>query len=156
MCPLRIILIFLSATLAGFFVLRNIKSQSDTSLDTDAATAAADDSTSFSKSSSSASIGRSSSKIYGAFFLLPNNRINLLFLLKLCVDVGFLFYVQFGTGLDMNLCFDHSEPGSISIVPTYFELIQHLPVVAQRYPVLPSLLEVEGSSPVVDIGGFKV
>ncbi|XP_062086733.1 uncharacterized protein LOC133792803 [Humulus lupulus] len=29
MCPLRIILIFLSATLAGFFVLRNLKSQSD-------------------------------------------------------------------------------------------------------------------------------
>ncbi|KAL5582876.1 hypothetical protein UlMin_015318 [Ulmus minor] len=27
MCPLRIILIFLSATLAGFFVLRNLKSQ---------------------------------------------------------------------------------------------------------------------------------
>ncbi|CAH1418034.1 unnamed protein product [Lactuca virosa] len=108
MCPLRIILIFLSATLAGFFVLRNIKSQSDTSLDTDAATAAADDSTSFCKSSPSASVGRSSSKIYGAFFLLPNNRINLLILWEFCVDVGFLFYVQFGTGLDMNLCFDHS------------------------------------------------
>ncbi|KAK1428611.1 hypothetical protein QVD17_17450 [Tagetes erecta] len=30
MCPLRIILIFLSATLAGFFVLRNLKSHSDT------------------------------------------------------------------------------------------------------------------------------
>nr|GMD67059.1 Methyltransferase-related protein [Ipomoea batatas] len=29
MCPLRIILIFLSATLAGFFVLRNLKSQPD-------------------------------------------------------------------------------------------------------------------------------
>lgn len=28
MCPLRIILIFLSATLAGFFVIRNLKSQS--------------------------------------------------------------------------------------------------------------------------------
>ncbi|KAL4036026.1 hypothetical protein IC575_004748 [Cucumis melo] len=27
MCPLRFILIFLSATLAGFFVLRNLKSQ---------------------------------------------------------------------------------------------------------------------------------
>ncbi|KAF3454820.1 hypothetical protein FNV43_RR05268 [Rhamnella rubrinervis] len=27
MCPLRLILIFLSATLAGFFVLRNLKSQ---------------------------------------------------------------------------------------------------------------------------------
>ncbi|CAN4082988.1 unnamed protein product [Withania somnifera] len=27
MCPLRIILIFLSATLAGFFLLRNLKSQ---------------------------------------------------------------------------------------------------------------------------------
>ncbi|CAN4079746.1 unnamed protein product [Withania somnifera] len=27
MCPLRIILIFLSATLAGFLVLRNLKSQ---------------------------------------------------------------------------------------------------------------------------------
>ncbi|KAG6680889.1 hypothetical protein I3842_13G064700 [Carya illinoinensis] len=26
MCPLRLILIFLSATLAGFFVLRNLKS----------------------------------------------------------------------------------------------------------------------------------
>nr|GMD69204.1 Methyltransferase-related protein [Ipomoea batatas]GME10887.1 Methyltransferase-related protein [Ipomoea batatas] len=29
MCPLRIILIFLSATLAGFFVLRSLKSQPD-------------------------------------------------------------------------------------------------------------------------------
>ena len=28
MCPLRLILIFLSATLAGFFVLRNLRSQS--------------------------------------------------------------------------------------------------------------------------------
>ncbi|KAK7387285.1 hypothetical protein VNO78_27971 [Psophocarpus tetragonolobus] len=28
MCPLRFILIFLSATLAGFFVLRNLRSQS--------------------------------------------------------------------------------------------------------------------------------
>ncbi|CAK9164106.1 unnamed protein product [Ilex paraguariensis] len=27
MCPLRIILIFLSATLAGFFLLKNLKSQ---------------------------------------------------------------------------------------------------------------------------------
>ncbi|KAK7290367.1 hypothetical protein RIF29_04731 [Crotalaria pallida] len=27
MCPLRLILIFLSATLAGFFVIRNIRSQ---------------------------------------------------------------------------------------------------------------------------------
>ncbi|XP_059626395.1 uncharacterized protein LOC132269272 [Cornus florida] len=27
MCPLRLILIFLSATLAGFFVLKNLKSQ---------------------------------------------------------------------------------------------------------------------------------
>ncbi|RAL42309.1 unnamed protein product [Cuscuta campestris] len=33
MCPLRIILIFLSATLAGFFVLRNIKSQPDAAED---------------------------------------------------------------------------------------------------------------------------
>ncbi|MCD7457220.1 hypothetical protein HAX54_034511 [Datura stramonium] len=27
MCPLRIVLIFLSATLAGFFLIRNLKSQ---------------------------------------------------------------------------------------------------------------------------------
>ncbi|WOK96703.1 hypothetical protein Cni_G05410 [Canna indica] len=27
MCPLRVILIFLSATLAGFFLLRNLKAQ---------------------------------------------------------------------------------------------------------------------------------
>ncbi|XP_076957213.1 uncharacterized protein LOC143632630 [Bidens hawaiensis] len=49
MCPLRIILIFLSATLAGFFVLRNIKSQSD-----DSTTAAAVEK-------------KSSHKVYGAF-----------------------------------------------------------------------------------------
>ncbi|GAU36838.1 hypothetical protein TSUD_213620 [Trifolium subterraneum] len=30
MCPLRLILIFLSATLAGFFVLRNLRSQTET------------------------------------------------------------------------------------------------------------------------------
>ncbi|KAE8039391.1 hypothetical protein FH972_011808 [Carpinus fangiana] len=36
MCPLRLILIFLSATLAGFFVLRNLKSdQPHQVLDTD-------------------------------------------------------------------------------------------------------------------------
>uniref|UniRef100_A0A7N0ZUJ1 Uncharacterized protein n=1 Tax=Kalanchoe fedtschenkoi TaxID=63787 RepID=A0A7N0ZUJ1_KALFE len=29
MCPLRLILLFLSATLAGFFVLRNLKAQPD-------------------------------------------------------------------------------------------------------------------------------
>lgn len=29
MCPLRVVLIFLSATLAGFFVLRGLKSQSE-------------------------------------------------------------------------------------------------------------------------------
>ncbi|XP_047332936.1 uncharacterized protein LOC124936478 [Impatiens glandulifera] len=33
MCPLRFILIFLSAVLAGFFVLKNINSQSDISDD---------------------------------------------------------------------------------------------------------------------------
>ncbi|KAG6418066.1 hypothetical protein SASPL_120265 [Salvia splendens] len=33
MCPLRIILIFLSATLAGFFVLRNFNSSPDLSND---------------------------------------------------------------------------------------------------------------------------
>ncbi|MBA0708108.1 hypothetical protein Golax_020094 [Gossypium laxum] len=33
MCPLRLILIFLSATLAGFFLLRNIKSHPQTNDD---------------------------------------------------------------------------------------------------------------------------
>ncbi|KNA04788.1 hypothetical protein SOVF_196480 [Spinacia oleracea] len=32
MCPLRIILIFLSATLAGFFVLKNLNSSNDVDL----------------------------------------------------------------------------------------------------------------------------
>ncbi|KAL8215154.1 hypothetical protein R6Q57_004603 [Mikania cordata] len=64
MCPLRIILIFLSATLAGFFVLRNIKSQSDAP-DTDGD--AAGDSTKLSSSSATAGVGKSSPKIYGAF-----------------------------------------------------------------------------------------
>ncbi|KAI7753447.1 hypothetical protein M8C21_007442 [Ambrosia artemisiifolia] len=59
MCPLRIILIFLSATLAGFFVLRNLNSHSD-------AVDAVDDSTSFSKSSSP-SVEKSSHKVYAAF-----------------------------------------------------------------------------------------
>ncbi|XP_050288823.1 uncharacterized protein LOC126727279 [Quercus robur] len=35
MCPLRLILIFLSATLAGFFVLRNLKSQPQLNSDLD-------------------------------------------------------------------------------------------------------------------------
>ncbi|KAL4610888.1 hypothetical protein ACB092_08G084900 [Castanea dentata] len=35
MCPLRLILIFLSATLAGFFVLRNLKSQPQPNSDLD-------------------------------------------------------------------------------------------------------------------------
>ncbi|XP_038706557.1 uncharacterized protein LOC120002061 [Tripterygium wilfordii] len=33
MCPLRLILIFLSATLAGFFVLRNLRSQQPLNVD---------------------------------------------------------------------------------------------------------------------------
>ncbi|KAA8543671.1 hypothetical protein F0562_021583 [Nyssa sinensis] len=33
MCPLRLILIFLSATLAGFFVLKNLKSRPEISED---------------------------------------------------------------------------------------------------------------------------
>ncbi|XP_047165918.1 uncharacterized protein LOC124835086 [Vigna umbellata] len=33
MCPLRFILVFLSATLAGFFVLRNLRSQPPTTED---------------------------------------------------------------------------------------------------------------------------
>lgn len=40
MCPLRIILIFLSATLAGFFVLRNLKSQSNIDPDDDGSSSA--------------------------------------------------------------------------------------------------------------------
>ncbi|KAH7654046.1 Quinonprotein alcohol dehydrogenase-like domain-containing protein [Dioscorea alata] len=39
MCPLRVVLIFLSATLAGFFLLRGLKAQPDqttTGLDLDA------------------------------------------------------------------------------------------------------------------------
>ncbi|KAK3024384.1 hypothetical protein RJ639_043288, partial [Escallonia herrerae] len=41
MCPLRLILVFLSATLAGFFVLKNLKSQPKFA--DNAAAAAADD-----------------------------------------------------------------------------------------------------------------
>uniref|UniRef100_A0ACD5WAQ7 Uncharacterized protein n=1 Tax=Avena sativa TaxID=4498 RepID=A0ACD5WAQ7_AVESA len=36
MCPLRVILIFLSATIAGFFLLRNIKAEPDLFQDDDA------------------------------------------------------------------------------------------------------------------------
>ncbi|XP_010483439.1 PREDICTED: uncharacterized protein LOC104761940 [Camelina sativa] len=52
MCPLRIILIFLSATLAGFFVLKKLNSTSDDPLDdsfTDAAEPADDSASGFSK-----------------------------------------------------------------------------------------------------------
>ncbi|XP_031280466.1 uncharacterized protein LOC116138926 isoform X2 [Pistacia vera] len=35
MCPLRLIIVFLSATLAGFFLLRNLKSQPHNVLDSD-------------------------------------------------------------------------------------------------------------------------
>ncbi|KAK2992702.1 hypothetical protein RJ640_025205 [Escallonia rubra] len=42
MCPLRLILIFLSATLAGFFVLKNLKSQPKFADATDTATTADD------------------------------------------------------------------------------------------------------------------
>ncbi|KAF5821799.1 hypothetical protein HanRHA438_Chr01g0019461 [Helianthus annuus] len=70
MCPLRIILIFLSATLAGFFVLRNLKSQSD------ASDAAVEDSTSFSKSSSSSCVEKSSHKVYGLWFMVYGAFVN--------------------------------------------------------------------------------
>ncbi|XP_006282283.2 uncharacterized protein LOC17874982 [Capsella rubella] len=52
MCPLRLILIFLSATLAGFFVLKKLNSTSDDPLDdsfTDEAEPADDSASGFSK-----------------------------------------------------------------------------------------------------------
>ncbi|KAG7538395.1 hypothetical protein ISN44_As13g021730 [Arabidopsis suecica] len=52
MCPLRLILIFLSATLAGFFVLQKLNSTSDDPLDdsfTDAEPADNDSVSGFSK-----------------------------------------------------------------------------------------------------------
>ncbi|CAK9142700.1 unnamed protein product [Ilex paraguariensis] len=57
MCPLRIILIFLSATLAGFFVLRNLKSQPQV--------VHTDDSVNNPSESSSTS-DKQSSKVWGA------------------------------------------------------------------------------------------
>ncbi|XP_055820677.1 uncharacterized protein LOC129889414 isoform X2 [Solanum dulcamara] len=60
MCPLRIILIFLSATLAGFFVLRNLKSQSNI----DPAGAGANDNRADSPEGSNSL--PLSSKVYGA------------------------------------------------------------------------------------------
>ncbi|XP_020101709.1 uncharacterized protein LOC109719435 [Ananas comosus] len=36
MCPLRVLLIFISATLAGFFVLRGLKSEPELGADDDA------------------------------------------------------------------------------------------------------------------------
>jgi hypothetical protein len=43
MCPLRVILIFLSATIAGFFLLRNLKAEPDLFQDDDATAAVGDD-----------------------------------------------------------------------------------------------------------------
>jgi hypothetical protein len=43
MCPLRVILIFLSATIAGFFLLRNLKAEPDLFQDDDASAAVGDD-----------------------------------------------------------------------------------------------------------------
>nr|XP_043610941.1 uncharacterized protein LOC122582592 [Erigeron canadensis] len=62
MCPLRIILIFLSASLAGFFALRNFKSHSIIPSATDTP-ASSDDS----PVSDATSGRRSSSKVYVAF-----------------------------------------------------------------------------------------
>ncbi|XP_038895770.1 uncharacterized protein LOC120083933 [Benincasa hispida] len=61
MCPLRFILIFLSATLAGFFLLRNLKSPSqDFQAD--------DNSDSHSKDLDSNSSSSSSSKLSSGFW----------------------------------------------------------------------------------------
>uniref|UniRef100_A0A453HP19 Methyltransferase-related protein n=1 Tax=Aegilops tauschii subsp. strangulata TaxID=200361 RepID=A0A453HP19_AEGTS len=43
MCPLRVILIFLSATIAGFFLLRGLNAEPDLFQDDDAAAVAAND-----------------------------------------------------------------------------------------------------------------
>jgi hypothetical protein len=42
MCPLRVILIFLSATIAGFFLLRNLNAEPDLFQDDDATAAVGD------------------------------------------------------------------------------------------------------------------
>jgi len=68
MCPLRLILIFLSATLAGFFVLQKLNSTSDDPLDdsfTDAEHADDDSVSGFSKVSSFSSDLHSLSVIWG-------------------------------------------------------------------------------------------
>ncbi|XP_022154856.1 uncharacterized protein LOC111022014 [Momordica charantia] len=62
MCPLRFILIFLSATLAGFFVLRNLKSQPQ---DFEAAD---DNSDAHSNDSSAAHSSNSTSKVSSGFW----------------------------------------------------------------------------------------
>ncbi|CAL1368509.1 unnamed protein product [Linum trigynum] len=49
MCPLRIILVFLSATLAGFFLVRNLNSPQTAPLPDDSSPAADDSATRFSK-----------------------------------------------------------------------------------------------------------
>ncbi|XP_023519406.1 uncharacterized protein LOC111782825 [Cucurbita pepo subsp. pepo] len=70
MCPLRFILIFLSATLAGFFVLRNLKSQpQDFEADDNSETHSNDVSTnSTSSSSSSSSFSKVSSAMQSGFW----------------------------------------------------------------------------------------
>ncbi|KAG7019097.1 hypothetical protein SDJN02_18055, partial [Cucurbita argyrosperma subsp. argyrosperma] len=68
MCPLRFILIFLSATLAGFFVLRNLKSQpQDFEADDNSETHSNDVST---NSASSSSFSKVSSAMQSGFWTL--------------------------------------------------------------------------------------
>ncbi|KAG6583321.1 hypothetical protein SDJN03_19253, partial [Cucurbita argyrosperma subsp. sororia] len=68
MCPLRFILIFLSATLAGFFVLRNLKSQpQDFEADDNSETHSNDVST---NSASSSAFSKVSSAMQSGFWTL--------------------------------------------------------------------------------------
>lgn len=81
MCPLRIILIFLSATLAGFFVLRNLNSSPDLSNDAVEEESDSSDSTPL------------SSKVHNLYFLNPISKfhfflIQLLESTKLSSEVG--------------------------------------------------------------------
>lgn len=92
MCPLRFILIFLSATLAGFFVLRNLKSQPQ---DFEAAD---DNSDAHSNDSSAAHSSNSTSKVL-VILSYANGIFHFLFFSLLCVnDRDFLNRCLRGSG----------------------------------------------------------
>ncbi|KAI7982377.1 hypothetical protein LOK49_LG15G01125 [Camellia lanceoleosa] len=110
MCPLRLILIFLSATLAAFFVLKNIKYHSEIPQD------------SFTNSVESSASVNPSSKVSKQFVLTTDYSLSIMKLQVWgAIRTGFCTFIDMASDLYLwwNFVSSSSSSSSSSSEPTY-------------------------------------